>query len=76
MCATIEMWGSKIQLESIVTPKYLTLLLREISELFIEISIAGNGLSSFDEITNAWAFEGFTVSKLALNQPDILSRSL
>ena len=63
------------RLESIVTPKYLTLFLREIGELFIEISIAGNDLS-FGEIINAWDFEEFTVSKLALHQPDILSRSL
>ena len=64
------------RLESIVTSKYLTLFLREIGELFIEISIAGNGLLSFGGIINAWGFEGFTVSKVALNQPDILSRSL
>ena len=67
---------SNFRLESILTPKYLTLFLREISELFIEISIAGIDLLSFGGIINAWDFEGFTVSKLALNQLDILSRSL
>ena len=72
----IEMWVSNFRLESIVTPKYLTLFLREIGEMFIEISIAGNDLLSFGGVINAWDFEGFTVSKLALNQPDILSRSL
>ena len=68
----VEMWVSNFRLESIVTPKYLTLYLREIGELFIEILIAGNALLSFGEITNASDFEGFTVSKLALNQPDML----
>ena len=67
---------SNFRLESIVTPKYLTLFLREIGELFIEISTAENDVLSFGGIINAWDFEGFTVSKLAQNQPDILSRSL
>ena len=44
---------SNFRLESIVTRKYLTLFLKEIGELFIEISIAGNGLLSFSGITNA-----------------------
>ena len=55
---------SNFRLESIVTPQYLTLFLREIGELFIEISIAGNDLLSFGGIINAWDFEGFTVSEI------------
>ena len=53
LCAIVEMWVSNFELESIVTSKYLALFLREIVELFIEISIASNGLLSFGGITNA-----------------------
>ena len=47
---------------SIVSPKYLALLLMRIDELFNERSIVGGGLLSLGGIIRALDLEGFTVS--------------
>ena len=71
-----EIYLSNFRRLSIVTPKYLPLLLMRIDELFNERSIVGGGLLSLKEIITALDLQGFTISMFKLNHFEILSRSL
>ena len=61
---------------SIVTTKYLELLLMRIDELFNERSIVDGGLLSLGGIIRALNLEGSTVSFLELSHFERLSKSL
>ena len=62
LCSMEEMCLSNFRRLSVVTPKYLALLLMRIDELFNERSIMGRGLLSSGGIIRALDLEGFTVS--------------
>ena len=74
-CANFLMRVSKFHLESMITPKYLTLLLWCNTVLFnVTFKIKG-ALSSFGLMVKTLDLEGFTVSLLVLNQIEIFFRS-
>ena len=76
LCSMEEICLSNFRRLSIVTPKYLALLLMRIDELFNERSIVGGGLLSLGGIIRALDLEGFTVSLFEWSHFEILSRSL
>ena len=59
LCSMGEICLSNFRRLSVVTPKYLALLLMRIDELFNERSIVGGGLLSLGGIIKALDFEGF-----------------
>ena len=69
------MWVSKFNLESMITPKYLTLLLWFNTELFNVTLKIGGALLILGLMVKTLDLEGFTVSFLALNQIEIFCRS-
>ena len=69
------MWVSKFNLESMITPKYLTLLLWFNTVLFnVTFKIEG-ALLILGLTVKTLDLEGFSVSLLALNQIEIFCRS-
>ena len=61
LCSMEEMCLANFRRLSIVTPKYLALLLMRINELFNERSIVGGGLLSLGEMIRALDLKGLTV---------------
>ena len=74
-CANFLMWVSKFNLESMITPKYLTLLLWFDTVLFNVTFKIGGALLILGFMVKTLDLEGFTVSLLALNQIEIFYRS-
>ena len=65
-CANFLMWVSKFNLESMITPKYLTLLLWFNTVLLNVTSRIGGALLILGLMVKTLDLEGFTVSLLAL----------
>ena len=70
-CANFLMWVSKFNLESMITPKYLTLLLWFDRVVFDVTFKIGAALLSLGLMVKTLDLEGFTVSLLILNQIEI-----
>ena len=73
-CANFLMWVSKFDLESMIMPKYLTLLLWFNTVLFNVTFKIGGALLILGLMVKTLDLEGFTVSLLALNQIEIFCR--
>ena len=70
-CANFLMWKSKFNLKSMITPKYLTLLLWFNTVLFNVTFKIGAALLILGLMVKTLDLEGFTASLLALNQIEI-----
>ena len=70
-CASFLMLVSKFNLESIITPKYLTLLLWFNTVLFNATFKIREALLIWGLMVKTLDLEGFTVSLLVLNQIEI-----
>ena len=74
-CANSLMWVSKFNLESMITPKYLTLLLWLNTVSFNVAFKIRRALLILGLMVKILALEEFTVSLLALNQTEIVCKS-
>ena len=74
-CANFLMWISNFNLEFMITPKYLTLLLWFNTVLFNVTFKIGGALLILGLMVTTLNSEGFIVSLLDLNQIEIFCRS-